>query len=96
MIDGITRAFSSMTSLPAGLEDLLGVTERQRQLLEQCRFHLTEYLRAAGQTDTGGEGEPDIVMAAEHLRCAAGYLARITGRGEAGDVEEVLGVIFEK
>jgi len=36
------------------------------------------------------------VVAAEHLRAAAACLARITGRGEAGDVEEVLGVVFEK
>jgi len=42
------------------------------------------------------EKEPDVVLAAEHLRLAAGCLARITGRGDAGDIEEVLGVIFEK
>ena len=40
--------------------------------------------------------EIDIVQAAEHLRYAADCLAKITGRGEAGDVEDVLGVIFEK
>jgi tRNA modification GTPase len=38
----------------------------------------------------------DIVIAAESLRRAADTLARITGRGESGDVEEVLGVVFEK
>lgn len=38
----------------------------------------------------------DIVIAAESLRRAADTLARITGRGEGGDVEEVLGVVFEK
>ncbi|KAF2651650.1 P-loop containing nucleoside triphosphate hydrolase protein [Lophiostoma macrostomum CBS 122681] len=38
----------------------------------------------------------DIVVAAESLRLAAESLARITGRGESGDVEEVLGVVFEK
>ena len=42
------------------------------------------------------ESEVDIVVAAEHLRSAADCLAKITGKGEAGDVEEVLGVIFEK
>ncbi|KAF2796619.1 P-loop containing nucleoside triphosphate hydrolase protein [Melanomma pulvis-pyrius CBS 109.77] len=41
-------------------------------------------------------GEVDIVVAAESLRLAADTLARITGRGESGDVEEVLGVVFEK
>ncbi|KAF2016652.1 P-loop containing nucleoside triphosphate hydrolase protein [Aaosphaeria arxii CBS 175.79] len=38
----------------------------------------------------------DIVVAAESLRLAADALARITGKGESGDVEEVLGVVFEK
>ena len=42
------------------------------------------------------DGEMDIVMAAESLRSAAEALARITGRGDSGDVEEVLGVVFEK
>ncbi|KAG8625736.1 hypothetical protein KVT40_006137 [Elsinoe batatas] len=41
-------------------------------------------------------GEVDFVLAAEHLRNAAGCLARITGKGEQGDVEEVLGVVFER
>ena len=44
----------------------------------------------------------DVVQAAENLRSAADCLARITGRagtsggGGVGDVEEVLGVVFEK
>jgi len=38
----------------------------------------------------------DIVLSAEHLRAAAMCLAKITGRGEGGDVEDVLGVVFEK
>lgn len=42
------------------------------------------------------DDDVDIVVAAEHLRAAADDLARITGRGDAGDVEEVLGVVFEK
>jgi tRNA modification GTPase len=47
--------------------------------------------------DTGEQdGEIDIVIAAESLRSAAEALARITGRGDSGDVEEVLGVVFEK
>ena len=40
--------------------------------------------------------EVDIVVAAEHLRAAADCLGKIMGRGESGDVEEVLGVVFEK
>ncbi|KAK0865357.1 hypothetical protein LTR87_015445 [Friedmanniomyces endolithicus] len=46
--------------------------------------------------DEDGDGEADIVLAAEHLRGAGECLAKITGRGGAGDVEEVLGVVFEK
>ncbi|KKK20965.1 hypothetical protein AOCH_005666 [Aspergillus ochraceoroseus] len=42
------------------------------------------------------ESEVDIVTAAEHLRFAADTLAAITGKGESGDVEDVLGVVFEK
>ncbi|KPI39157.1 tRNA modification GTPase GTPBP3, mitochondrial [Cyphellophora attinorum] len=49
------------------------------------------------------EGEVDIVAAAEHLRYAAAALAKLTGTqmggdgsGGAGDVEDVLGVVFEK
>lgn len=43
-----------------------------------------------------GDADVDVVLAAESLRAAADCLARITGRGVAGDVEEVLGVVFEK
>jgi tRNA modification GTPase len=46
--------------------------------------------------DVEEEAGVDIVVAAESLRLAAESLARITGRGEGGDVEEVLGVVFEK
>jgi tRNA U34 5-carboxymethylaminomethyl modifying GTPase MnmE/TrmE len=42
------------------------------------------------------ESDLDIVLSAEHLRAAAVCLAKITGRGEGGDVEDVLGVVFEK
>ncbi|KAL1959957.1 hypothetical protein VTO42DRAFT_625 [Malbranchea cinnamomea] len=42
------------------------------------------------------ESDTDIVMLAEHLRFAADCLAKVTGRGESGDVESVLGVVFEK
>ena len=79
-------------------EHLLGVTERQRQLLEECKGHCQDYLDEAhvSPEDKVKRGETDIVLAAEHLRSAANCLSRITGRGEAGDVEEVLGVVFEK
>ncbi|KAL7625129.1 mitochondrial splicing system protein [Parahypoxylon ruwenzoriense] len=103
--DRLVASFQNMTSLPTALHDLHGVTERQRQLLVQCRKHLEDYIESVGGVGTGVEGsaydespghDADITMAAEHLRYAANTLGRITGRGEAGDVEEILGVIFEK
>lgn len=100
LTQNLIRSFESLTSLPEEMQELLGGTERQRQLLSQCREHLEDFVRqtAAGEDDGGADygDEPDIVLAAEHLRHAAICLARVTGRGEAGDVEEVLGVIFEK
>ncbi|CRK35626.1 hypothetical protein BN1708_001265 [Verticillium longisporum] len=66
---------------------------RDRQLLDQCGAWLDEYMAIA---EAGNQQDPDVVLAAEHLRYAAECLAKITGRGEGGDVEEVLGVIFEK
>ncbi|XXG99811.1 hypothetical protein Hte_006152 [Hypoxylon texense] len=106
VIAQLVTSFTEMTSLPATLQDLHGVTERQRQLLVQCRGHLEDYLVSVGVEygefgHENGVGESqgddaDITMAAEHLRYAANKLGRITGRGEVGDVEEILGVIFEK
>ncbi|KAK4962641.1 mitochondrial splicing system protein [Elasticomyces elasticus] len=88
-------------------QDSLGATERHRLLLEECVSYLDAFLaevrvsrpELADDPNTSAsedDGEADIVVAAEHLRGAADCLARITGRGEAGDVEEVLGVVFEK
>ncbi|KAL1643766.1 mitochondrial splicing system protein [Diplodia intermedia] len=77
-------------------QESLGATERQRLLLEQCSAHLTEFLREVEEGEAEMDGELDIVLAAESLRAAATCLAKITGKGEAGDVEEVLGVVFEK
>lgn len=80
----------------------LGATERQRRLLEQCLQHLDNFLMVAQPTQLvhtqafHTDDGIDMVVAAEHLRAAADCLAKITGRGEAGDVEEVLGVVFEK
>lgn len=104
VIARLVSSFTEMTSLPATLQDLHGVTERQRQLLVQCRGHLEDYLESVGYGEFGHENgvdetqgdDADITMAAEHLRYAANKLGRITGRGEVGDVEEILGVIFEK
>lgn len=80
----------------------LGASERQRILLLQCLQYLEDFLTVVQPGPNGqrvasdDDDEIDVVIAAEHLRSAADCLAKITGRGEAGDVEEVLGVVFEK
>lgn len=96
VIDSLVDSFTTMTSMPVDLQDLLGVTERQRQLLVKCRYHLEEFLLEALPDEEEEGVDADTVLAAEYLRYAADCLARITGRGEFGDVEDVLGVIFEK
>ncbi|KAI9369781.1 GTP-binding protein TrmE N-terminus-domain-containing protein [Aspergillus egyptiacus] len=91
-------------------EDSLSVTHRQSSNLQRCLQNLTDFLthttpsghRTPLDSGTGHremdpiESEVDIVTAAEHLRYAADALASITGKGESGDVEDVLGVVFEK
>ncbi|KAL2262277.1 hypothetical protein VTK26DRAFT_1869 [Humicola hyalothermophila] len=94
LTEKLAQSFTSLTSLPDDMQHLLGVTERQNQLLMECERHLEDFMAEAQQD--GPHEEPDVVFAAEHLRLAAIRLASITGRGESGDVEEVLGVIFEK
>jgi len=91
---------------PSIWQESLGATERQRLLLSECLSHLSAFLTTVAEpsADTARTGEElpgeadevDIVVAAECLRSAADALARITGRGDSGDVEEVLGVVFEK
>ncbi|KAJ9622412.1 mitochondrial splicing system protein [Taxawa tesnikishii (nom. ined.)] len=88
---------------PSFWQESLGASERHRLLLEECQEHLTaflaevegEYAEEVGEEHYGND-EVDVVLAAESLRAAGNCLARITGKGEAGDVEEVLGVVFEK
>ncbi|KAK4151747.1 GTP-binding protein TrmE N-terminus-domain-containing protein [Chaetomidium leptoderma] len=94
LTEKLAQSFSNLTSLPDDMQHLLGVTERQNQLLSECERHLGDFMAEAQKTDP--YDEPDVVLAAENLRLAALRLASITGRGESGDVEEVLGVIFEK
>ncbi|KAI8943844.1 hypothetical protein NX059_001816 [Plenodomus lindquistii] len=88
---------------PSIWQESLGATERQRVLLTECLTHLSTFLTTVSadstnpsNTDDDQATDIDIVLAAESLRSAADALARITGRGEGGDVEEVLGVVFEK
>ncbi|KAH6642681.1 tRNA modification GTPase mss1 mitochondrial precursor [Boeremia exigua] len=91
---------------PSIWQESLGATERQRILLTECLTFLEAFLTAvtpelteehsAYGIEPDATDEVDIVLAAESLRSAADALARITGRGDGGDVEEVLGVVFEK
>lgn len=91
---------------PSIWQESLGATERQRVLLSECLTHLDAFLAAvtpelteehsAYGIDPDAADDIDIVLVAESLRSAADALARITGKGEGGDVEEVLGVVFEK
>jgi tRNA modification GTPase len=85
---------------PSIWQDSLGASERHRLLLDRCHDCLENFLaEARPNPEIAHDGETedvDIVVAAEHLRAAADCLAKITGKGEAGDVEEVLGVVFEK
>jgi len=92
MTDPLTTNTAEDASL---FEESLGASERHRLLLEQCRDNLEAFLEQVQAPESISE-DIDIVVAAESLREAADCLARITGRGTAGDVEEVLGVVFEK
>lgn len=109
---GLTENFKLMTAavLPDNQSasgdssmwaESLGASERQRILLQQCLEHLETFLTDVRSCHDSPEAavdeeDVDVVLAAESLRAAANCLAKITGRGEAGDVEEVLGVVFEK
>lgn len=88
---------------PSMWEQSLGASQRQRLLLQQCLHCLNTFLAATGTrvsdqhyADVGEKREIDVVVAAESLRSAADCLAKLTGKGERGNVEEVLGVVFEK
>ena len=102
MTDAISPEGHNGTANNSTWTESLGATERQRLLLLQCLQHLDIFL---GEVQDSGRNEllaasqsdnVDAVLAAESLRCAADCLAKIVGRGESGDVEEVLGVVFEK
>ena len=100
LLDGLSKTFTTMTK-PEGLQDdqphqslqeeSLGASERHRLLLTHCQGYLDAF-----SDHISSSQDMDIVLAAEALRGAAECLAKINGKGEAGDVEEVLGVVFEK
>ncbi|KAH7342326.1 GTP-binding protein TrmE N-terminus-domain-containing protein [Rhexocercosporidium sp. MPI-PUGE-AT-0058] len=89
----LTLLFHELTHMPIESEHLIGVTERQSQLLETCAEHLENFVVEASR----GAPPPDNSIATYHLELAAKCLAEVTGRAEgAGDVEEILGVVFSK
>ena len=101
-----SEAITSTTGdLPQSFwEQSLGASERQRLLLQQCLACLDRFIDCVcgsqrhNHTDEAvlDTDNIDVVLGAEHLREAAMCLAKITGKGEmGGDVEEVLGVVFE-
>ena len=110
-LNGLNNCFQKMTATVVGggsgdrqsseidksiWESSLGASERHRLLLDECQWHLEAFSDLTRSTKLD-EDNVDIVVAAESLRAAAISLGKITGReGGAGDVEEVLGVVFEK
>lgn len=110
LLDGLKEVFRELTSAAVveghdGLVDAsiwepsLGVSERQRLLLQQCLQSLDLFLtetESVNPHQACDVGEADITVVAEHLRAAADCLAKITGKGDCGDVEDVLGIVFEK
>lgn len=90
------------TSNNSAWAESLGATERQRLLLLQCLGHLESFLAKVQHIDQNESGaadqgdDVDVVLAAESLRFAADCLGKTIGKGESGDVEEVLGIVFEK
>ncbi|KAL8646682.1 MAG: hypothetical protein Q9210_005995 [Variospora velana] len=103
LLASLTGLFQDMTATSeldtANWESSLGASHRQRILLEQCFNELRNYLDQVNRDlidhDLVDDGV-DVVLAAECLRSAADYLAKITGKGQVANIEEVLGVVFEK
>ncbi|KAF8430109.1 GTP-binding protein TrmE N-terminus-domain-containing protein [Tirmania nivea] len=105
LLSTLISLFARMTTSSTAsseAEDSLSATTRQRLLIESCLRYLDRYLEMVevGSNVSAADDEGgcvDVVLAAEELRSAAGCLSRITGKGEGGgDVEKVLGVVFEK
>ncbi|KAL8734541.1 MAG: hypothetical protein Q9166_001441 [cf. Caloplaca sp. 2 TL-2023] len=103
LLEALIVLFRDMTATAgvgsAAWESSLGATERQRLLLERCLNDLQAFLDQVNRhsVDQNLEGgNADVVLVAESLRSAADCLARITGKGGAANIEEVLGVVFEK
>lgn len=104
LLSALTAQFKAMTSplddigadASLGLESL-GATQRHRLLLQEASRQLKLFLDVVETNSDVPDDDVDVVLAAESLRAAAVALSKITGRGVgSGDVEAVLGVVFEK
>ena len=106
-LEGLVSVLESLTRPVGGpqeydksyWEQSLSVSHRQSGFLQKCVTHLDDFVHTASPQYDGQDdqvSDVDIVVAAENLRYAAECLSKITGKGEAGDVEDVLGVVFEK
>ena len=92
---GVThRQSSNLQRCLEHLDDFLTQTQPQSQTPMPSSSR--QFAHKLSETDMDMDMDIDIVTAAEHLRSAADTMAKITGRGESGDVEDVLGVVFEK
>lgn len=89
--DSLVLQFRALTNMPVIMEHLIGVTERQSQLLKPCSEHLKEFLEVASDPPF------DSSIAIHHLELALKCLDEMTGRFEgAGNVEEILSRVFSK
>ena len=60
----LIHRFEDLTALPEDIQDLLGGTERQRQLLAQCRLHLEHFMKLSrGTTDSPTPAMPKKILA---------------------------------
>lgn len=98
--DSFTAPHQQQNHQTDNYEDIAGETPRQDDQTSSRNIGHIQAKLADVMADAALGPELDIVTAAEHLRNAADCLARLTGRGDGvssgADVEEVLGVVFEK
>lgn len=71
-------------------------TDAEHEHVHSQDYHVDRQNDLVAPVASAINNDFDIVTAAENLRFAAQCLAKITGRGEGGDVDDVLGVVFEK
>ena len=104
LLEGLKATLRSLTEAealegsegPGRWEETLGANHRQRQLLLEAQTYLERFASRTDEMTDEVDVDLDLAVAAEELRAAADCMAKITGKGDVGDIEEVLGVVFEK